>query len=99
MWAPYLCSVAQWLLGRTESIVACRSAPPNKRYSSGGDGDGVAAVTSVTGRAAVARTWILYGNVREFGVARETIRKCCLLLIILVYLEIRLPGDRVKSAK
>ena len=83
-------------VGAIASMSHVAALRANKRCSSGG-GDGVAAVAAA--RAAVARTWILNGNVREFGVARETIRKCCLLLIILVYLEIRLPGDRDKSAK
>ena len=83
---------------RSASMSHVAALRANKRYSSGG-GDGVAAVAAAAGRAAVPRIWIRYGNVREFGVARETIRKCCLLLIILVYFEIRLPGDRDKSAK
>ena len=43
------------------------------------------------------RTWILYGNVREFGDAEGSLGKRCLFTFILTacYPEIRLPGDRV----
>ena len=81
---------------RSASMSHVAALRANKRYSSGG-GDGVAAVAAT--RAAVARAWILNGNVREFGVARETIRRRCLFLLILFYLGIRLPRDRVRSAK
>jgi hypothetical protein len=41
------------------------------------------------------RTWILYGNVREFGDAGGSLGKRCLFFLTVSYPGIRLPGDRV----
>ena len=45
---------------------------------------------------APTRSWILYGNVREFGDAGGSPRKRCLFFLTAVYPGIRLSGDRVK---